>query len=130
MTDEPVSQRIDKWLWHARFTKTRSLAQKLVGAGSVRVDRKKISSSSTQVKPGNVLTISLHGKVRIVEIVDLAERRGPYSKASLLYEDLSPAIETDETKTTGTTGLISEKIRKPDKHERRKAIKLKQNYPD
>ncbi|MGI9353067.1 MAG: RNA-binding S4 domain-containing protein [Rhizobiaceae bacterium] len=130
MTDRQSSQRIDRWIWHARFTKTRSLAQKLIGSGRVRIDREKISSASRLVKPGNVLTISLQDRVRIIEIVDLSERRGPYSEASLLYKDLSPEKEADRADMGEKTEPISEKFKRPDKHERRKAIKLKQYYPD
>jgi ribosome-associated heat shock protein Hsp15 len=83
-------QRIDKWLWHARFAKTRTLAQKLALSGRIRVNREKSDSSSQPVKTGDVLTIAFDSGVRILRIAALAERRGPASDARLLYEDLTP----------------------------------------
>jgi ribosome-associated heat shock protein Hsp15 len=83
-------QRIDKWLWHARVGKTRSLVQKLVEAGHVRLNGARITASSQQVKPGDVLTIALEERVRIFEVKGFSERRGSAPAAALLYKDLSP----------------------------------------
>jgi ribosome-associated heat shock protein Hsp15 len=83
-------QRIDKWLWHARVGKTRSLVQKLVESGHVRLNGVRITASSQAVKPGDVLTIALEERVRILEVKGFSERRGSAPAAALLYEDLSP----------------------------------------
>ena len=82
-----VAQRIDKWLWHARFARTRTAAQRLVLGGNVRVNRDKVDAASRQVRPGDVLTLALHRDVRVVRILALAERRGSAPEAALLYED-------------------------------------------
>ncbi|PLX38612.1 MAG: RNA-binding protein [Hyphomicrobiales bacterium] len=82
--------RIDKWLWYARVVKSRTLAQKLAVSGRVRRNREKLDSASDMVRPGDVLTIGLDNRVRILKIVALGERRGPASEAQTLYEDLSP----------------------------------------
>jgi ribosome-associated heat shock protein Hsp15 len=82
--------RIDKWLWHARVTKTRSLAQKLVFAGKVRINREKSVSPSRLVKVGDVLTITLERAVCVYEIMAIGSRRGPYAQARELYVDLAP----------------------------------------
>ncbi|GAA0785440.1 RNA-binding S4 domain-containing protein [Roseibium denhamense] len=82
--------RIDKWLWYARVTKSRSLAQKLATGGHVRVNKDKISSASKTVKTGDVLTIALERRILVLKVVALGKRRGPYEEARLLYEDLSP----------------------------------------
>lgn len=84
------SQRIDKWLWHARIVKTRTGAQKLATSGRVRVNREKTGTSSQQVRAGDVLTITLDGGVKVLRVVGFAERRGPAAEAVALYEDLSP----------------------------------------
>ncbi|HZP19625.1 MAG TPA: RNA-binding S4 domain-containing protein [Bauldia sp.] len=83
-------QRIDKWLWFARVVKTRTLAQKLVLSGSVRVNRERSDSASRAVKTGDVLTIALPGGVRVLKVAAPGARRGPPAEAKLLYEDLSP----------------------------------------
>jgi ribosome-associated heat shock protein Hsp15 len=82
--------RIDKWLWHARVVKTRTLAAKLVADGHVRVNGIRTDSPAKAVKPGDVLTIGLERTVRVYRLVGLGQRRGPASQARELYEDLSP----------------------------------------
>lgn len=83
-------QRIDKWLWHARFARTRTLAQKLVVAGNVRINRQKLDTSSTQVRVGDVLTVVLGDSIRVIRVAAFAERRGAPAQATHLYEDLTP----------------------------------------
>ncbi|PKP77363.1 MAG: RNA-binding protein S4 [Alphaproteobacteria bacterium HGW-Alphaproteobacteria-3] len=83
-------QRIDRWLWCARFLKSRSLAATLVQSGRVRVNGERISKASRAIRPGDALTFPLGPHVRVVKILFLAERRGPASEAQSLYEDLDP----------------------------------------
>lgn len=94
MNDEaagPGRQRIDKWLWHARVVKTRSLAQDLARSGHVRVNRERVAAASATVRTGDVLTITLDRRVLVLRVLGFAERRGPAPEARRLYEDLSPA---------------------------------------
>jgi len=86
----PDTIRIDKWLWQARFFKTRTLASKIVQGGKVRVDGTPISKPSRTVGVGNVLTFAQGDAIRVVRICALGERRGPAPEARALYEDLSP----------------------------------------
>ncbi len=86
-------QRIDKWLWFARLTKTRTLAQKLALSGRVRVNRDKVEAASQLVKAGDVLTIASDRGVRVLKVIAPGTRRGPAPEARLLYEDLSPPDE-------------------------------------
>jgi ribosome-associated heat shock protein Hsp15 len=88
----PGVQRLDKWLWCARIAKSRSLAAGLIEAGSIRVNRQRVVKASTSIKCGDVLTASVHGRIRIIEILSLAVRRGPASEAQSLYfeRQLSP----------------------------------------
>ena len=88
--DGESRQRVDKWLWFARVTKSRTLAQKLATSGRVRVNRERCESASRVIKPGDVLTIALDRGVRVLKILDTGERRGPAVEAMGLYEDLSP----------------------------------------
>ncbi|MCX5571561.1 RNA-binding S4 domain-containing protein [Kaistia nematophila] len=102
MSEETGRQRIDKWLWFARFAKSRSIAQKLVTGGKVRVNRDKIDAPSRLVRPGDVLTLSLERQVRVVKILDPGMRRGPAPEAQRLYEDLTPpAILTEPVVRNG-----------------------------
>lgn len=82
--------RLDKWLWHARFYKSRSLAASVVSAGKVRVDGTPVSKPARSVGPGDVLTFVKERETKVVRILDCGLRRGPASEAQALYEDLSP----------------------------------------
>ncbi|QFT96633.1 Heat shock protein 15 [Roseovarius sp. THAF8] len=87
--------RLDKWLWHARFFKTRSLATKLVTGGHVRVNSQRVSKASSSVKPGDVLTFPKERDIRVIRIVAVGERRGPAPEAQALYDDLDPPKPRD-----------------------------------
>ncbi len=83
-------QRLDKWLWFARLFKSRTLAQKFIASGAVRVDKLKIDRTDYRVGPGTVLTFVLNHRIRVLRVVNPGQRRGPASEAQTLYEDLSP----------------------------------------
>jgi ribosome-associated heat shock protein Hsp15 len=85
-----ATQRIDQWLWHARFFKTRSLATKVCAARRIRLNGTPIAKPSTPVKPGDVLAFAAQRSVRVVKIVSLSVRRGPAAEAATLFEDLDP----------------------------------------
>ena len=77
--------RLDKWLWHARFFKTRTLATRYVEKARCRVDGRVTDKAHASVAPGMVLTFALGPRVRIVRIRALGERRGPATEARALY---------------------------------------------
>lgn len=81
--------RLDKWLWQARFFRSRTLAGKLCNAGRVRVDGAKIEKAHFSVRIGLVLTFPQERWIRVVRVLALGSRRGPASEAQMLYEDLS-----------------------------------------
>lgn len=86
-------QRIDKWLWFTRLIKSRTLAAGLVAEGKVRLNRLRVEKPSQTVKPGDVLTIALGTRVRVIEVVATGVRRGPALEAQGLYKDLTPPRE-------------------------------------
>ena len=90
MTGETGKLRLDKWLWHARFFKTRSLAARQVGGGHVRVNDVRAAKPAQTVTPGDVLTFPQARRIRVVRVCALGDRRGPASEAQTLYEDLDP----------------------------------------
>ncbi len=93
MSDEKQKLRVDKWLWHARFFKSRSLAAQVVSAGHVRINSNKISKPSHNVASGDVLTFPQGNLVRVVRMIALGTRRGPAPEAQALYEDMTPVQE-------------------------------------
>lgn len=90
VTDAAV-QRLDKWLWFARFFKSRSLAARQCQDNKVRVNRAVASKPSQLVRPGDVVSFNQGRTVRVVRILAPGARRGPASEAQLLYEDLFEA---------------------------------------
>ena len=88
--------RLDKWLFFARFFKTRGLSSKQIQAGHVRVNATKVLKPATSISIGQVLTVVQRRTVRVVEVLALGHRRGPASEAQLLYRDLTPKHDSEE----------------------------------
>lgn len=86
--------RIDKWLWQARFFKTRGLAAEAVSGGRLRLNGAPMAKPGHAVGPGDVLTFAQGGRIRVVRVLAAGARRGPAEEARLLYTDLDPAPET------------------------------------
>jgi ribosome-associated heat shock protein Hsp15 len=97
LTDAPEKLRLDKWLWFARFFKTRSLSAARVAAGDIRVNGDRVTKRATTVSAGDVLTFAIGDHVRIIEIVAIGTRRGPAPEAQTLYNDMSPEPPSRET---------------------------------
>ena len=89
MTLSEPSIRLDKWLWHARFFKSRSLASKICGSGRIRVNGVTVEKAHFGVRVGQVVTFPQAHRIWVVRILGLGTRRGPAPEAQLLYEDLS-----------------------------------------
>lgn len=84
--------RIDKWLWHARFYKTRALAQKAAESGVLRLNGARVTKSSTAVSSGDIVTLP-HGRdVVAVHVLGCGTRRGPAPEARTLYEVLTETV--------------------------------------
>ena len=81
--------RLDKWLWHARFFRSRGAASRAVADTPFRIDGRPTDKPHALVGPGMVLTFTLGPHVRVVRIVANGLRRGPASEARLLYEDVT-----------------------------------------
>ena len=86
-------QRLDKWLWHARVVKARTSAAALVESGHVRINGVREKSPGHAVKAGDVVTIALDSRVRLLKVTGFSERRGDANAARALFEDLQNAKE-------------------------------------
>ena len=82
--------RLDKWLWYARFFKTRSAANKAISGGRFRLNGLVMTKPHRQALCGQVLTFTQGDRVLIIKILALGSRRGPASEAALLFKDLTP----------------------------------------
>jgi ribosome-associated heat shock protein Hsp15 len=115
-------QRLDKWLWYARVVRTRTLAQKLVLSGAVRVNREKCDNASHPLKLGDVLTIAVGRAIRVLKVAGPGTRRGPPGEARTLYEDLSPPVDAGGSKLPSGP--------RPTKRDRRAIDAFRDDFPD
>lgn len=118
MNDTRPTIRLDKWLWYARFFKTRTLSGKVVSAGHVRVDAVKVLKPSVAIGAGDTLTFAQEQDIRVVRILDVGKRRGPAIEAQLLYEDLDPPKPKERFEKPERGG-------RPTKQDRRTALRIK-----
>lgn len=127
MTARHTGQRIDRWLWHARITRTRTLAARLAAAGKIRLNRVRVTRASQPVHADDVLTITLAAGVRIVRVADFAERRAGAGAARLLYEDLAdwPPPRAPRDPLKGPVASRAPGTGRPTKRERRLTDALK-----
>ncbi|MGB8812855.1 MAG: RNA-binding S4 domain-containing protein [Paracoccaceae bacterium] len=88
--------RLDKWLWQARFYKSRSLATEVVGEGHVRVNGTPVAKPAHPIAPGDTLTFEHGGRIRLIRVQRVAARRGPATEAVALYLDLDAAASALE----------------------------------
>ncbi len=127
---KPESQRIDIWLWHARFFKTRSLSTKTCRAGKVRINGQKFTKAKTSVVIGDVLTFPQANVIRIAKVLGFNIRRGPAPEAQLLYLDMTPPREETIKIEKSKVARRDKGAGRPTKSERRATDKLKNIFPD
>ena len=122
--------RIDKWLWAARFYKTRSLASEAVDGGHVELNGER-AKPAKQIRPGDELRIRLNQNTFVVHVRGLSERRGPASEAQQLYEETAESrVERErlaEQRRLAPTPAFEEGGR-PTKRDRRDLSRVKRRY--
>jgi ribosome-associated heat shock protein Hsp15 len=115
------AQRLDKWLWCARLTRTRSGAARLIEAGKIRINGARALKPSRLVQTGDVVTASWLGRLTVVRVLGSAERRGPATVARTLYEDLTPPAPAPERGLDG----VGRQGPRPTKRNRRRLDALR-----
>lgn len=125
--DKAKALRLDKWLWYARFFKTRALAGRAISGGRFRLDGEVMSKPHRQAVVGQVLTFAQGANIRVIKIVALGARRGPAPEAAALYEDLQPIVPTvkDAAPRTPAFEARDKGAGRPTKRERREIDRLK-----
>lgn len=125
---EPVrKERLDKFLFFSRAIKSRTLAQKVIETGAIRVNSERTDRSDHKVGAGDVLTMALHGRIVIWRILDCGTRRGPATEAQGLYEDLSPPplLKAELSPYDTAIAQRNEGAGRPTKKERRDTDRLR-----
>ena len=85
--------RLDKWLWQARFFRSRTLAAELVAGGHLRLNGQRVTKPGATVGAGDTLTFAQGDRIRLIRVLDIALRRGPATEAQMLYLDLDPSSQ-------------------------------------
>jgi ribosome-associated heat shock protein Hsp15 len=128
------SQRLDRWLWYARFFKSRSLATKHCAGNKVRVNRRIVSKASASIRAGDVLTFPQGRDIRVIRIIGLGTRRGPAVEAQGLYEDLAPApLPGSESASPQERDAAAQRepgSGRPTKRDRRQTDRLRAQFED
>ncbi|MGB0695416.1 MAG: RNA-binding S4 domain-containing protein [Rhodospirillaceae bacterium] len=131
MSEAPAgSQRLDKWLWFARFCKTRSLAQKLCTGGHVKRDGASLTKPSAAIHIGDQLTLTLGPVRRRVVVLGLGARRGPAPEAQQLYDEPEPAERLIDPLAEGPAFPGPKSAGRPGKRDRRALQRLKDPLSD
>ncbi|MFQ5619357.1 MAG: RNA-binding S4 domain-containing protein [Rhodospirillales bacterium] len=119
------SLRVDKWLWYARFFKSRTLATRLCASRRLRINGTIVTKPHHALKAGDVLTFPLGRHIRVIRVSALGARRGPATEAQTLYEDLEPP----QARTPSSAPRAGKRERgagRPTKAERRATDRLKE----
>ena len=122
--------RVDKWLWAARFYKTRSIAKAVIEGGKVHLDgqRVKVSRESTI---GERLAIKQGWEEKEVIVKSLSDQRGPAPVAQMLYEETPESVQRREREAQARKaagGAMARPVQKPGKHERKALEKLRKQF--
>ncbi len=127
MSGSDTSLRLDKWLWYARFFKTRAMATRVIASGRFRLDGEVMSKPHRAAKIGHTLTFAQGSNIRVIKILALGGRRGPASEATSLYEDLAPPQAKRRRKTEHPPDFEAREkgAGRPTKRERRHIARLK-----
>jgi len=124
--------RIDKWLWAARFFKTRALAAAAVVGGKVKVNGERVKAAKI-IRVGDELGVHIGPYEHLVRVLSLSDRRGPAPEAALLYEESAAskaARETLATQLAATRVLYPRGEGRPTKKARREMIRFKKGSND
>ena len=126
MPDRSVKPRSDKWLWFARFFKSRALAGKACNTAKVRINGQVAAKAAATIKVDDVLTFPRGHHIRVIKILDLGQRRGPAPEAQALYEDLAPPEAAQAAKDDDSaTARRDSGAGRPTKRERRAVDRLR-----
>lgn len=127
MSEAQDKQRLDQWLFRARFFKSRTIAAEMCKGGKIRVDGQIIRKANYLISPGHVLTFPKADIIRVIKVDGLPTRRGPAPEAATFYEDLTPEQMRLKTNYVPGPGKREKGAGRPTKKERRAITRLKNN---
>ena len=123
-TFETKNIRLDLYLFYIRIFKSRNLATKFIISNRLRISGQVTQKPHKLISIGDVLSLPIQDYVKILKVVDIPKRRGPFSEALNYYEDITP-LKTQENKVNVTPKFkFVERVGRPTKLERRQTDKL------
>ena len=121
---EKKNIRLDLYLFYIRIFKSRNLATKFIISNRLRKSGQVTQKPHKLISIGDVLSLPIQDYVKILKVVDIPKRRGPFSEALNYYEDITP-LKTQENKVNVTPKFkFVERVGRPTKLERRQTDKL------
>ena len=121
---EKKTLRLDIYLYYIRIFKSRSLATKFVSSHRLRISGQVTQKSHKLISIGDVLTMTINDNIKILKVMDIPKRRGPYSEALNFYEDITPIENSQKTKENKSNINFVERVGRPTKRERRQIDRL------
>ena len=122
--------RVDKWLWAARFFKTRSIAKTAIEGGKVHLDGQRVKVSR-EITVGETLVIKQGWHEKEVVVLGLSAQRGPAPVARELYEETAASIDKREREAQARKaagGAVARPTQKPGKHQRKALERLRKQF--
>jgi ribosome-associated heat shock protein Hsp15 len=121
--------RIDKWLWAARFFKTRSIAKTAIEGGKVHIDGQRVKVSR-EIGTGDIVVVKQGWDEKEIEVTALRDRRGPASEAQQLYAETERSIarRAKEAEARKAAGAMARPAQRPGKHERKALERLRKQF--
>ena len=116
--------RLDLYLYYIRIFKSRSLATKFILSNRLRISGKVIQKPHKLISAGDVLTMTINDNIKIIKVLDVPSRRGPYSESLSFYLDLTPIKTIPKDKAAKSKIKFVDRIGRPTKRERRQIDRL------
>ena len=121
---EKKTIRLDIYLYYIRIFKSRSIATKFVLTNRLRISGKVTQKPHKMISVGDVLTITINDNIKVLKVLDIPNRRGPYSESLNFYEDITPIEIIPKKESSNIDIRFVERVGRPTKRERRQTDKL------
>ena len=121
---EKKTLRLDVYLYYIRIFKSRSLATKFVSTNRLRISGQVTQKPHKMISIGDVLTMTINDNIKILKVLDIPNRRGPYSESLNCYEDITPIENIPKKENTKFQLNFVERVGRPTKRERRQTDRL------
>ena len=121
---EKKTIRLDIYLYYIRIFKSRSIATKFVSTNRLRISGQVTQKPHKMISIGDVLTITIYDNIKILKVLDIPNRRGPYSESLNFYEDITPIENIPKKESIKLDMKFVERVGRPTKRERRQTDRL------